>query len=76
LSIILILEAESFKLQQLTGLTFLPAWLTNLVAACSLAHSMVAYDGGFGSKNHELSLELLLKYLKSSGWIWLNFWVA
>ena len=29
-------------------LTFLPAWLTNLVATCGLAHSTSAYDGGFG----------------------------
>ena len=43
LSIILkILEAESFELRRLT---FLPAWLTNLVAACGLAHSMAAYGG-------------------------------
>jgi len=27
---------------------FLPAWLTNFVAACDLAHFMAAYDGGFG----------------------------
>jgi len=25
----------------------LPAWLTNFVAACDLAHSMAAYGGGF-----------------------------
>jgi len=33
------------------GLMFLPAWLTNFVAACGLAHSMAvtaAYDGCFG----------------------------
>jgi len=29
-------------------LTFLPAWLRNFVAACGLAHSTAAYDGGFG----------------------------
>jgi len=33
---------------QALRLTFLPAWLTNLVAACGLAHFMAAYDGGFG----------------------------
>ena len=45
--ILIILEAENFKLRRLMGLmaTFLPAWLTNLVAACGLAHSMVAYGG-------------------------------
>jgi len=45
--ILIILEAESFKLRRLTGLTayVLPAWLTNLVAACGLAHSMAAYGG-------------------------------
>ena len=30
---------------QALRLTFLPAWLTNLVAACGLAHSMAAYGG-------------------------------
>jgi len=43
-------EGESFKPRRLTGLTayVLPAWLTNFVAACSLAHSTAAYDDGFG----------------------------
>ena len=36
------------KLRRLTGLTFLPTWLTSLLAAFGLAHSMGAYDGGFG----------------------------
>ena len=48
---LIILEGESFKLRQLMGLTaitFLAAWLTNFVAACGLAHSMAAYDEGFG----------------------------
>jgi len=47
---LLILEAESFKLRRCGGLralwlTFLPAWLTNLVAAYGLADSMAAYGG-------------------------------
>jgi len=29
-------------------LKFSPAWLRNFVAACGLAHSTAAYDGGFG----------------------------
>jgi len=29
-------------------LTLSPAWLRNFVAAYGLAHSMAAYDGGFG----------------------------
>jgi len=29
-------------------LTFSPAWLRNFVAACGLACSTAAYDGGFG----------------------------
>jgi len=29
-------------------LTFSPAWLRNFVAACGLARSTAAYDGGFG----------------------------
>ena len=45
--ILIILKSESFMLRRLTDLTayVLPAWLTNLVAACGLAHSMAAYGG-------------------------------
>jgi len=32
-------------------LTFTPAWLRNSVAACGLARSMAAYDGGFGIRS-------------------------
>ena len=46
---LIILEAESFKLRRLTGLTaYVSAGLANVVAACGLAHFMAAY-GGFGS---------------------------
>ena len=36
-------------------LTFSPAWLRNFVAACSLARSTVAYDGGFGVYSRSLN---------------------
>jgi len=34
-------------------LTFSPAWLRNFVAACGLARSTAAYDGGFGSTEQQ-----------------------
>ena len=44
--ILIILEAENFKLRRLMGLmAYVSAGLANLVAACGLAHSMVAYGG-------------------------------
>ena len=45
--ILIILEQKALSCGGLRALrlTFLPAWLTNLVAACVLAHSMVAYGG-------------------------------
>jgi len=43
------LEGESFKLRRLTGLTaYVFAGFANFVAAaCGLARSVAAYDGGF-----------------------------
>jgi len=48
---LIIFEGESFKPRRLTRLMafFSPAWLRNFVAACGLARSTAAYDGGFGA---------------------------